>query len=231
MASNKTKSNALVAFAKYPEAGKVKTRLGESIGDDLAASTYRYFVRHILHKHQAQDEKYDTLCAVTPAEKLPAFEREFAGARKYFAQAHSPDLGQRLIHASKLVFENGYKKLAIIGTDSPALAAEFIEQAFQQLEENDLVLGPAKDGGYYLIAMKKSHESLFRGVRWSSDQTLQDTLAIALRNEMTFCLLPQHFDIDEIDGLRFLLQTGERDIFPEKFRLQLYDKLNLTLAI
>lgn len=224
-------NNALIIFSKYPEPGKVKTRLAKTIGFNLAASTHRYFIQHIIQKNIVKTARYDTLCAVAPAGKISEFAAAFPGCYDYFAQSSAADLGQRLEHAVKIICSRGYNKLAIIGTDSPDLPANYIDRAFAHLEVDDLVLGPTTDGGYSLIAMKQPLVSLFSGIRWSSKFTLQDTLHVASREQFNFTLLPEHFDVDEADDLHRLLAGNKADFLPADLRIRLRKKIQVMRTI
>lgn len=228
MCSTRNSDNALVIFSKYPEPGKVKTRLAQSIGFELAAITHRYFIQQILQQNTMQTEQYDTYCAVTPVEKLSQFSKEFTGCFAYFPQLNAPDLGARLEHATQFIFAKNYKKVAIIGTDSPGMPVDYVQLAFQKLEKDDLIMGPTTDGGYFLIAMKKNNPSLFAEIRWSTAYTLQDTLKVAATEGLKYSLLPEHFDVDEASDLQHLIESTTVDFLPAELLQELRGKLQLN---
>ena len=213
--------NALVLFAKYPEPGKVKTRLAQTIGDQDAAKIYRYFVKHIIEKHRVNQYNYKLLTAVYPEDKLQTFRQEFPRLNEYFPQALHGHLGKKLSSAFNFLFNRkNYTKVIIIGTDSPALPNDYIPQALIALEKKDVVLGPATDGGYYLIGLKADQPELFQNIRWSSEHTLADTLAVIKRMRLEYQLLPIHYDVDTIFDLQKLLCEYPDLPIPPSLRLK-----------
>jgi rSAM/selenodomain-associated transferase 1 len=106
------------------------------------------------------------------------------------------DLGERMAHAFARSFESGMEKVVLIGTDCPTLQPQHLNQAFEALTHSDLVLGPATDGGYYLIGMKRKADYLFEGISWSTSEVLSQTLAVATAHGLHFTLLDELSDID-----------------------------------
>lgn len=194
---------ALLAFAKYPEPGLVKTRLAKVVGDELAAELYRHFVRLTLSQgnHFACAGRY---AAFSPPGKKDDLAAMFPGPWHWFAQFDSPDLGAKIHHAVDLVLKFGHRGVITIGTDSPSLPMAFLDQAAEALEHFEVVLGPAEDGGYYLIALKSVPAALFEGIAWSTDQVLAQTLAAAKRLDLSVHLLPSWYDVDDLLGLQRL---------------------------
>ena len=139
-------------------------------------------------------------------------------AQEYFQQL-APDmqlicqrgetLGERLDNLLADALEGGVGCAVVIGSDSPTLPEEYIRQAFVLLATFDVVIGPAQDGGYYLIGMKKPHSSLLRQVPMSTPQVLSDTLALAQSTGATVSLLPVWYDVDTVDDLRRLLAESD----------------------
>ncbi len=114
------------------------------------------------------------------------------------------NLGDRIVNAFKDYFKKGYKKIVIIGTDSPTMPTDFIRQAFSELNKKDFVLGPCCDGGYYLIGARKVFPYVFHDIPWDSSEVLNKTLDKLYERRISFSLLPFWYDVDTIDGLRFL---------------------------
>jgi rSAM/selenodomain-associated transferase 1 len=114
---------------------------------------------------------------------------------KSFVQ-EGQDLGQRMANAFARSFESGMEKVVLIGTDCPTLQSQHLNQAFEALTNSDLVLGPATDGGYYLIGMKRRSDYLFEGISWSTAAVLSQTLAVATAHGLDFTLLDELSDID-----------------------------------
>ncbi len=198
---------ALLIFAKFPEPGKVKTRLAASIGHGAAAALYAKFVRYILKLGEPSNAK-EVFVAVAPPERIEDFQKEFADGYTSFAQIESENLGERIVAAAQHVQANGYEKILIIGTDSPTLPVEFLHEAAAALSTHDLVLGPAEDGGYYLIGLKAVHPQLFSDVAWSSAQVLTQTLDRAHRLNLRVHLLPSWYDVDDLPSYQRLLRDN-----------------------
>jgi len=192
---------ALLIFVKYPEPGKVKTRLAATIGAELAAQLYQEFILQTLKL--AQQSKI-TRCFVTfsPAEKQQALQKLFSGPWQWFAQENSPDLGIRIQHAIQHVQQQGYSHVITIGTDSPSLPADYLDQAAITLLHHDLVLGPATDGGYYLIGVKNALPELFTGIDWSTEHVFRQTLQRAEQLRLSVHQLPVWYDVDDIATLQ-----------------------------
>jgi len=192
---------ALLIFVKYPEPGKVKTRLAAAIGAELAAQLYQEFILQTLKLAQ-QSKIARCFLTFSPAEKQQALQKLFPGPWQWFAQESSPDLGVRIQHAIQHVQQQGYSHVITIGTDSPSLPAEYLDRAAAALLHDDLVLGPATDGGYYLIGMKNARPELFTGIDWSTEHVLPQTLQRAEQLRLSVHQLPVWYDIDDLATLQ-----------------------------
>jgi uncharacterized protein len=184
--------NALVIFLKNAVLGKVKTRLAATIGNEAALQVYEKLFQHTIKEVQQ-----------TAADKFLYFSdfinEEIALATTNFKQAvqHGNDLGERMYNAFKNNFDAKYKKVVIIGTDCPEVTTNICEAAFAALNIYDVVLGPAEDGGYYLIGLKAPHQILFTNIQWSTAHVLKDTITICQANNLSFFCLQTLIDIDE----------------------------------
>ena len=145
-------SDCVIVFVRYPMAGQVKTRLAESIGPESAAQLYRCFVADILDKMIGG--LWKTEVHFTPAERGWDFQNWLGDEYRYVPQ-QGADLGERMVRAFEDFFDRGTRRAVLIGADLPDLPAEFIRRGFEELDENDIVLGPSADGGYYLIGFTK----------------------------------------------------------------------------
>ncbi|HEX7735697.1 MAG TPA: TIGR04282 family arsenosugar biosynthesis glycosyltransferase [Ktedonobacteraceae bacterium] len=195
---------ALVIMARLPRLGQVKTRLAASLGADATLQLYRAFLTDLaLRFAPARD------CALhwayTPDSS--AFADELAelvpgkAAGTCFPQ-RGTDFADRLYQVVRETSERGFVRTIIISSDSPQVSARLISQARRALEEYDVVLGPAEDGGYYLIALREPHD-LFTGIPMSTDQVLRLTIARARNMALAVHLLEPLFDVDELsDCLR-----------------------------
>jgi uncharacterized protein len=182
--------NGLIIFARNPRYGKVKTRLAASLGNETALAVYTTLLRHTKE-----------IAAATEADKFLFYsdstgeDKEAAGFTEMLQQGSS--LGQRMQHAFDALFAKGYEKLVIIGSDCLELTTDIIHEAFSRLDTSDVVIGPAKDGGYYLLGIKESTPVLFRDISWSTPLVLRQTMAICEDCCMRYSLLPELADIDE----------------------------------
>ena len=191
---------ALVILARHPEAGNVKTRLAASIGDAAATALYRTFLLDLGRKLAAHPA-WVLYWAFAPADSpLPA---EVAGREKAFAQADG-DLGERMANAIERVLGDGHPSVVLIGSDIPHVSIVTIEDAFGRLSAGaPLVLGPAEDGGYYLVGAT-SLPPVFRSIRWGSSSVLSETIAAARRAGIEPALVAPDYDIDDEEDLERL---------------------------
>jgi rSAM/selenodomain-associated transferase 1 len=187
----------LIIFIKNPELGKVKTRLAASIGDQKALEVYLHLLKHTanLATGICVDK---TVFYADQAEENDLFESSIF---KKEVQVEG-DLGVKMNAAFEQSFQLGYNKVIIIGSDCLELTADDLERAFELLETNDVVLGPAVDGGYYLIGLKKAFEELFNSKPWSTDQVLELTINDIKQAHKTFALLDKKRDIDTLQDLQ-----------------------------
>lgn len=195
---------ALIVFLRSPRKGKVKTRLAESVGPDKAFDIYQKLVRH-------------TLIIIKPLSRpiyffiegdLPAPFDRFASAL-YYLQSEG-DLGQRMQEAFAIALEK-YTKVVIIGSDCPGLTQSIIEQAFNVLDKEDIVIGPSTDGGYYLLGCKKMNPELWTGITWSSSSVLQETIQRCISSRLTYSLLTELSDVDTEEDYRKLQTFFEKE--------------------
>ncbi len=235
--------NCLLIFLKYPEAGKVKTRLAREIGDEKAAQLYRLFVEATLKRTQDRNGHYEQLLFYTPVERGNEIESWLTflrnGTDKQVCPCHpqiGSDLGERMLNALKTAFLGGAKKAVIIGTDSPTLDKEIICEAFCRLKDNDVVIGPTIDGGYYLIGMslraKRSNLSLsaldrlFTGINWGSNRVFEQTMKRIREENASYSLLPLYYDVDTLEDLKRLkYEINQMDIVKRKSLLDIYTLL------
>lgn len=191
---------ALIIFQKNAVLGKVKTRLGASVGDMKALEVYNWLTTY-THE-QVKGLKVDKFLFYS--EFIP--EHSNLDFPEYQFEIQSGNsLGNRMSKAFALLFSKGYKNVVIIGTDCPDLKTEDLNQAFLNLSQADLVIGPAKDGGYYLIGMNQFIQELFKDIPWSTSEVLDKTLERANALKMKYEFLKTHADIDTIEDLEMFL--------------------------
>jgi uncharacterized protein len=188
----------LIIFARHPELGRVKTRLAADIGAEAALAVYRQLLTHT----RAVVAPLDAHKTVWLAETAHAPEQA-ADWPGYEQLAQPPgDLGQKMHAAFVHDLARGATKVLIIGTDCPGLTTAHLTEAFAALDTHDVVLGPAADGGYYLLGMKQLQPELFRNKPWSTATVRTETEADAVRLHLRLHRLPELTDIDTGADLR-----------------------------
>jgi len=202
---------ALIVFVKAPISGDVKTRLIPYLTGAEAADLYKCFVMDVFRNISKVTKSIQVRVAYQPHSK--AADLSWLGLKnppELFKQ-EGRSLGERLIHAFGVAFGRGAQHVVIIGSDSPTLHPEYIDRAFDSLHDADVVLGPAHDGGYYLLGLSRPCLKLFEDVSWSSDQVFERTNQNAQALGYTLRILPSHYDIDTIDDVKTLIGDLEKD--------------------
>lgn len=189
--------SALGIFFRIPESGKVKKRLAEQIGDELALKAYQA----MLYETMKKVETLEGIDIYGFYEGNLQISVELPTTFTYIPQI-GKDLGQRMSNAVAYLFEKGYGKVVLIGSDSPDLPFKFITEAFRLLSLHEIVIGPARDGGYYLIGMNKPLNLIFNNISWGSDEVLKKTLLMTKKANIKYSLLPEWYDIDDLEGLK-----------------------------
>lgn len=198
---HKHSEKSLIIFVRFPQPGKVKTRLARGIGDEMAAEFYRLCAEHVFQESARISDGVQRYFFYSDSHDYKEIQL-WAGAQFNFVAQVGRDIGGRLEHAFETVFENGSQKAIIVATDVPGLSADIIDEAFRALDSSDLVLGPCPDGGYYLLGMKNLYRELFADILWSTNQVLSGTLNVTKRLGLTVRLLPSLADIDTEEDLR-----------------------------
>lgn len=190
-----TNKSALGIFFRVPVIGKVKKRLAAEIGDNEACKAYEFMLHETIERVSRlrgidlygfyQGEK-DSLRDLN--EELPLYSQK------------GDNLGERMCNALKWLFHKEYDKVLLVGADSPDLPLSYVTEAFEKLNVYDIVVGPSEDGGYYLIGMNKPHEVIFEGIQWGHEGVLRDTICKTKAAGISYLLLPQWYDIDDLDS-------------------------------
>ncbi|MBI5631303.1 MAG: TIGR04282 family arsenosugar biosynthesis glycosyltransferase [Elusimicrobia bacterium] len=192
--------NTIIVFVKAPVAGQVKTRLCPPLSFAQAAELYRAFVKDTLASAAGVPEARVEV-AYAPCDDHPALDWiEPRTPLRFFLQ-QGVDLGQRLENAFAKTFSDGADKAVIIGSDTPQLDCAIVAKAFSVLDREEAVLGPARDGGYYLIGLRKARPGLFARIPWSSDKVFAETVARARLEGVSLGRLPELNDIDTFADL------------------------------
>ena len=190
-----TSENGLIIFTRNPELGQCKTRLAKTIGDESALKIYRYLLQHTAKVSESiRADKF-----VFYSEHIKKNDLWYDDVFKKKLQ-YGDDLGSRMENAFSELFSLGYKNVIIIGSDLLELKSEDITHAFDVLKHHDIIIGPSKDGGYYLLGMKRIHENIFKNKVWGTETVLKDTLKDLQNNDVE--LLKELNDIDTFEDLK-----------------------------
>ncbi len=200
---------AIIIFAKAPVPGEVKTRMCPPLAPDEAASLHGSMVMDTVEQTQSL-RGFDIFLACTPSMDHPFFQTLAARHRIQLCDQVGEDLGQRMDHALTAMFTRGYAYALLVGTDIPTLSSHHYHHAKEVLQATDVVLGPTKDGGYYLVGTKKPVPELFATISWSTDSVLTQSQARAEQVGLAVGLLAPERDIDTFDDMQALLheETG-----------------------
>lgn len=203
--------NRLIVFVKNPVRGAVKTRLAQSIGDKAALDLYRCFVSDILAT--VRYAGYPALAFFHPPEARGAVENWIGGDIVCVPQKGG-DLGQRMLDAFQNVLLQS-SRAVLIGSDCPDLPPAFLHEAFDALKTCGAVLGPARDGGYYLIGFSSGRflPAAFCGIKWSGPEVFEATMRVFRKNGVDVHVLPLWSDIDEFPDLAEVCER-QKDLPP-----------------
>ncbi len=206
----------LAVFAKFWEAGEVKTRLGATIGHPVAAAIHREFLRETLHRFRDTADRRTLV--FWPREKRGEF-REFLPIQWKLACQTAGDLGTKLSAFLKLHFTKKPERIVVIGADSPDLPQDFLGEAFHLLNRHQVVLGPSVDGGYYLVG-QNSYKPIFNNIAWSTNSVFAQTVAEIQRQAIDYALVNAWEDVDDWPSLLSLQRRLPKDSAdPEQARL------------
>ncbi len=191
-------NSALIVFVKNPEKGKVKTRIADTLGEEKA---FKIYEKLLDHTHEIIQ---DLPCAKYIfysdfVEKDDMWDNE-----EFFKEKQNgSDLGSRMSSAFEQIFNKDFKSVIIIGSDCFELRAKHIENAVAALKYNDIVIGPATDGGYYLLGMNKFDPEIFKIPEWSTPSVASDTFEICKSKNLQVVLLPTLSDVDVEADVKF----------------------------
>lgn len=192
--------NILIIFTKYPFPGQVKTRLISSIGAEKAADLHRQMTEKtvLMSKNFAEKEKklFKIFYKGSDLEAMKNWLGDMS-----FERQKEGDLGEKMSKAFKNCFEGNAQKVVIIGTDCPALTSDILHDAFKALDRKEIVLGPAEDGGYYLVGLKRRADFLFKNISWGTNMVFSQTREKALQKGLHIATLKHLADVDRPDDL------------------------------
>jgi rSAM/selenodomain-associated transferase 1 len=194
-------------FAKQPTAGLAKTRLAKATNAEWAQTFAKACLEDSLDRfHEIsvpQVTQFVSTIVFTPAD-ADAYFAALSGDRFQLLPQCDGDLGQRLQSFFEYAHDHWFGRAVVVGTDSPTLPIPIVEEAFRALETHDIVIGPACDGGYYLIGLGPRRFPIFRDVPWGTSGVLEETVAQVQRAGARLALLPPWYDVDTVDDWAFL---------------------------
>ena len=210
---------AIIVFIKSPEAGKVKSRLASSIGQERACTLYRCFVEDLLDTMGGLPQRLRLYYTPGDAEAPVA---AWLGDRDALFPQRGEDLGRRMCAAFDETFQEGFRSAILIGSDTSDLLAAALKEGFDALSVHDAVLGPSMDGGYYLIGFRSEtfRPEVFEGVSWSTAAVFQQTLDTFMTLGDMVHLLPVRRDVDTIEDLKALLHRNDGGAFMQSKTLR-----------
>jgi rSAM/selenodomain-associated transferase 1 len=209
----------LAMFAKYWQPGEVKTRLAPAIGAEAAAQLYRAFVKTLLEERQSE------FAALLREAATPPVSPWAEGQEPWLLAPQSPgDLGERMKHLFRAALAAGADRVVLIGSDSPTLPLEHVQQAFDKLRRHEVVLGPSDDGGYALIGLSvgpgphpgSALPPVFDGLPWSTPHVWPETIRRLEDHGSSYAVLPAWYDVDEpadLERLRLELHAAADESF------------------
>jgi rSAM/selenodomain-associated transferase 1 len=211
-------ADVLIVFTRFPRAGEVKTRLIPALGAEGAARLHRRMAEFAVGQARRLARHRVTRLQIHFAEGSEAEWNHWLGSDLHYTAQVPGDLGTRMNAAFTTAFAEGASSVIIMGSDCPGLTATILAQAFDTLLEYDLVLGPASDGGYYLIGLQRLTAELFQDIPWGTDQVLARTLDLAKQHGITHDLLPERDDVDRPEDLVKARAFLAEELTPETLR-------------
>lgn len=191
---------AVLVFVRAPRLGEVKTRLAASLGDSAGLRVYRRLAGHAVAEARALAPAARLRIHYTPAGSGDEVAAWLGGDADYLPQ-HPGGLGERLATAFREAFDAGFRRVVVVGSDLPGFSAEHLNQAFNALDSADAVIGPAADGGYWLLGLRRPIDSVFDGIPWSTAEVFERTVHKLRSAGIEPVVLPVLADVDEAADL------------------------------
>jgi len=207
-----SQDTCLLLFVKYPKKGLVKLRLCKDLNEENVLDLYRCFVQDTLEMIKKTDIPF--FICIFPVEEKLKFQ-DWLGSTHQFLPQTGHDLGERMKNCFITVFQKGYQKAILLGSDSPDLPEDYLTEALKILQTKDMVLGPTVDGGYYLIGCQTTSftPTVFDDIPWSTPRVLQKTVVRIHQENRSMGLLPVWNDIDTVSDLKTLIKRSRNTSF------------------
>ncbi len=227
--------SAMLLFLKLPQPGQVKTRLAKVLGDQEAASLYTLFVEDLLVALDCVPAKLTVYCAPqegTPDADTLAAVRDWLGPDRDYRLQQGSDLGERMAHALDTAFQEGADRAVLIGSDIPDFPAPLLAKALDDLRRMPVLLGPALDGGYYLIGFQRQAftHTAFTNITWSRPNVLDATLTRLKSAGLDAGFLPPWNDVDDIWDLNALYRLNLAGSFAQSRTMAALEEKQELLA-
>jgi uncharacterized protein len=203
--------NALVLFAKFPEPGRVKKKIGQVIGMEKSAKLCEAFINDLIDENQ--DKDYDIYLSFIGHQYKESYRSMFPKAILYVQRGK--DLSSNLFCTFEDLLDD-YDKVIVVSCDVPELSSDVVIRAFNALDFYDVVIGPAEDGGYYLIGMKEPHD-VFEGLDWGTERLLDGQILLLKGKNLSFVLLERMPDVDTVDELQQMKGRLKREDAPNTY--------------
>jgi len=200
----------VLLFVKYPDKGTVKSRLSTVFGEDTVLLLYEAFVLDVLETVEKGKYRFTIYFHPPSAQEKVA---SWLGKGHLYMPQNGSDLGERMKNAFASTFSEGFEKVMLIGSDVPDLKKEIIDEAFAS--DADAVIGPAADGGYYLIGFQRDTflPHIFEGMQWSTASVFERTMELFRKHSCKVHVLPQWRDVDTPEDLRALYERNKNTVF------------------
>lgn len=223
-------NNALILFTRVPIPGATKTRLIPFLTGEECAQVHSCFVKDIYEK--AKTIQADLFVFYTPNDEKHLL-KQLLGEEAIYLPQYGADLGEKMKNAIGVALRLGYEKVVLIGTDIPQIHPETLNNAFDSLNEKEIVIHPTFDGGYYLIGMKKEYDSIWKIERYGTNTVIYDTLQHMKTEKLSTAVGQMYYDVDDKDDLLHLygdIQKGSVCNCPETMKY-LEEKLKMRLEL
>jgi rSAM/selenodomain-associated transferase 1 len=199
-----TDRHAVMVMTRYPVPGRTKTRLIPVLGEKGACRLHQYMAEHTMQVVRDFGKSFHAKIFVFFNGGSKELMKSWLGGRTEYLPQSAGNLGVKMRIAFRTLFSRGFKAVLVIGTDCPDIDHDILSESFAWLDKVDMVLGPAADGGYYLLGLRRGHDALFEGIAWGGDQVFSQTMNAAAREQLSVHCLPERKDIDRPEDLEHL---------------------------
>ncbi|MEN8134048.1 MAG: TIGR04282 family arsenosugar biosynthesis glycosyltransferase [Thermodesulfobacteriota bacterium] len=194
----------LILFTRYPVAGHTKTRLIPALGPEGAADLQRLMTERTLRTAENLTAEFPPALEIRHSGGSIGQMKDWLGPDRIYREQGDGDLGEKMARAMAEAFQAGYRQVMVIGADCPGLSPEILASGFSRLADHSLVLGPATDGGYYLLGLTRPCPELFSNRSWGGNLLLAETMSAAKKLALKFYLLKELADVDRPEDLKHL---------------------------